>query len=351
MKILSTEAAVLFKSHNPLQVVKIDLPETLLPGQVLVKLITSGICGAQINEIDAVKGRDKFLPHLLGHEGYAKVIEVGSGVSKLSPMDEVIMHWRPSAGINATPAKYNFQGKQINAGWVTTFNRYAIVSENRLTKLDATGFDKYSLPLLGCALTTAFGVLENDARLSPRDYVLIFGFGGVGVSLAIFAKYMRAQKIVVVDIDPEKESLAKSIGVDKFILFKEKRQVAKDVLDYFEDELPTVALETSGKSSCIELSYELSSDKARVILVGVPNLSDKAAIYTLPLHFGKVLTGSKGGDSIPDRDIPFILKLVKSGEIDISSLPVVVLPFEQINEGIKLIRSGVKGRVVLDFGV
>ena len=101
MLINKTDAAVLFESNQPLKVVEINLPDNLEPGQVLVQLITSGICGAQINEIDAVKGEDKFLPHLLGHEGYAKVIEIGPGVNKVKPGDDVIMHWRPSAGIVA----------------------------------------------------------------------------------------------------------------------------------------------------------------------------------------------------------------------------------------------------------
>lgn len=349
MKILSTQAAVLFESHKPLKIVDISMPEALQPGQVLVELITSGICGAQINEIDAVKGQDKFLPHLLGHEGFARVVEVGPGVTKLSESDSVIMHWRPSAGIAATPPKYGYNGHLVNAGWVTTFNRYAIVSENRLTKVEPKNFDKFSLPLLGCALTTALGVLENDARLSPRDSVLIFGLGGVGLSLVLFAKYLKARKIVVVDIDSEKETLAESLGVDKFIWFTSKDQVATELRNYYDLNLPSLAIETSGKSKSIELCYEMSSDTAKIILVGVPHLNDKAKLYTLPLHFGKVLTGSKGGGSNPDSDIPFILRLVENGEIDLELLPRIVIPFEEINDGIQMIRKGINGRVVIDF--
>ena len=70
-------AAVLVKSKKDLKVLDIDLPKQLNFGQVLVKLKYSGICGAQINEIDAVKGKDKFLPHLLGHEGSGIVQRIG----------------------------------------------------------------------------------------------------------------------------------------------------------------------------------------------------------------------------------------------------------------------------------
>ena len=61
------KAAILAESKQPLIIDDIILPNELEYGQVLVKVHYSGICGAQINEIDAAKGPDKFLPHLLGH--------------------------------------------------------------------------------------------------------------------------------------------------------------------------------------------------------------------------------------------------------------------------------------------
>ena len=127
------KAAILVESNQPLIIDDIGLPQTIEFGQVLVDLHYSGICGAQINEIDAVKGPDKFLPHLLGHEGSGVVKEIGLGVSTANVGDRVVLHWRPSAGIQAPTPKYSWDGKTVNAGWVTTFNEQAIVSENRLT--------------------------------------------------------------------------------------------------------------------------------------------------------------------------------------------------------------------------
>ena len=94
LTIKSTQAAILVESSKPLTVEEIQLPKELFAGQVLVEVMTSGLCGAQINEIEAVKGPDKFLPHLLGHEGFARVIEVGPGVTTVAPGDQVVMHWR-----------------------------------------------------------------------------------------------------------------------------------------------------------------------------------------------------------------------------------------------------------------
>src|SRR6266702_5372045 len=105
MQITQARAAILAQSRRPLVVDEIAMPEELDAGQVLLRVLYTTICGAQINEIDAVKGPDKFLPHLLGHEASAQVIEIGPGVGSVKPGDTVVLHWRPSRGIaSRTPA-------------------------------------------------------------------------------------------------------------------------------------------------------------------------------------------------------------------------------------------------------
>src|SRR5215471_4543676 len=164
MQVKAAKAAILAQSRAPLIVDEIAFPEELGVGQVLVKVLYSTICGAQINEIAAAKGPDRFLPHLLGHEASAQVLEIGPGVTHVKVGDTVVMHWRPSQGIQAQPAAYQWRGAKLNAGWVTTFNQYAIISENRMTVIPAD-FDLKVAPLLGCAVTTAAGVINNDANV------------------------------------------------------------------------------------------------------------------------------------------------------------------------------------------
>src|SRR3954452_21007635 len=137
MQVKTAKAAILVQSRQPLIVDEITLPDELNVGQVLVKILHTTICGAQLNEIAAAKGPDKFLPHLLGHEASAEVIETGAGVTAVKPGDTVVLHWRPSQGIQSKPAAYTWGGRKLNAGWVTTFNDYAVVSENRMTVIPA----------------------------------------------------------------------------------------------------------------------------------------------------------------------------------------------------------------------
>src|SRR5438034_7214686 len=99
------KAAILVELKKPLVIEEIE-SAPLRFGQVLVKIHCSGICGAQINEIEGAKGPDKFLPHLLGHEATATVEEVGEGVITVKAGDRVVCHCRKGAGLQAPTPVY-----------------------------------------------------------------------------------------------------------------------------------------------------------------------------------------------------------------------------------------------------
>jgi Zn-dependent alcohol dehydrogenase len=347
--ISNTIAAIVQTSGKELIVDEIHLPGELLAGQVLVEVITSGLCGAQINEIDAVKGPDKFLPHLLGHEGFARVLEIGPGVTTVAPGDQVVMHWRPGAGIQSLPPVYKWQGQQLNAGWVTTLNNHAVISENRVTKIPTSNYDRNVVPLLGCALTTALGVLENEARIGPRDSLLIFGSGGVGLLLIKIAQLFGVKEITVVDIHEEKLQKAHELGASSTVRFSSKSETLLALNELCGVNFPTVAIDTTGQTDAIEICYEISSPEARVILVGVPKKGKKASLYTLPLHFGKIIKGSEGGQTKPQIDIPFLLKFISEGQLSFDNYPTHSFPLEDINVAISQLKSGTTGRMIIDF--
>lgn len=330
---------------------EIILPEKLLKGQVLVELITSGVCGAQVNEIDAVKGPDNFLPHLLGHEGYAQIMEIGEGVSTVEAGDFVVMHWRPGSGLQAQTARYKWRGSELNSGWVTTFNRHCVVSENRVTRIEPKKLKREIIPLLGCALTTAFGVIKNEANVNASDCLLIFGAGGVGLTLIKVAKYLGVNNIIVVDTNKAKIDKALEIGANNGVIFIDKQQTLAELRAVCKIKSPTVAIETSGQPSAIEICYEVTDINARIILVGVPKIGSNVNIYTLPLHLGKSIKGSKGGDSDPAVDIPLLSDLISSKKLNFSDFPTSMYKFENINQAIFDLRSGIVGRIIIDFAI
>jgi len=348
MKIKSTKAAVLVQSRQPLVVDEIAFPDALGVGQVLVKVLYSTICGAQINEIAAAKGPDRFLPHLLGHEASAQVLEVGPGVTHVKEGDTVVMHWRPSQGIQSPTPAYRWRGEKLNAGWVTTFNQHAIVSENRLTVIPAS-YDLKVAPLLGCAVTTAVGVINNDAQVKIGESFVVFGAGGVGLNVVQFAKMVGAHPIVAVDLLDNKLSMAKQLGATHTI---NSKGVADADLDAQLRKLtdpkgPDKVVETTGVKSVIELAYNLTHPKGTCVLVGVP--SEKVTMYTLPIHLGKVLTGSEGGDCKPDIDIPRVIKLNQSGRLSFDGIITHEFSLDDVNAALDLVRSGSAGRVLLNI--
>ena len=341
------KAAILAESKQPLIVDDITLPDNLEFGQVLVDIHYSGICGAQINEIDAAKGPDKFLPHLLGHEGSGVVREVGPGVTTVKVGDHVVLHWRPSKGIQSPTPKYTWNGKTVNAGWVTTFNEQAIISENRLTVIPDS-FDMRIAPLFGCAVTTAFGVVNNDAQMKIGQSVVIFGIGGVGLNIAQAASMVSTHPIIGVDLLQHKLDIGKKFGLTHTVV-SGLENVNDTIRDIVGTQGADVVIETTGNSRVIEKAYELTHPDGKTICVGVPRKGDNISIYSLPLHFNKVLTGSHGGDAVPDVDIPRYIKLINVGKMTLDGLITHEFGLDDVNEALDLVRSGEAGRCVISF--
>lgn len=342
------KAAILVEQGKPLVVDEVELPQTIEVGQVLVKVHFSGICGSQLGEIDGVKGEDKFLPHLLGHEASGTVIEIGVGVKHVRPGDVVVLHWRKGPGIEGEPPKYRWRGQKLNAGWIATFNEYAIVAENRMTVIPADS-DLEVAALFGCAVTTGFGVIENNAKVRIGEAVVVFGAGGIGLNIVQAANLVGAYPVIAIDVFDNRLALAKTMGATHLINSKThdakteiERVVGLQGVDVFIDN--------TGQPSIIELGYKITKPQGRVTLVGVPRKDNNISLYSLPLHFGKGLTGSHGGESIPNVDIPRYQNMYSVGRIKLLELLTEYIPLEDINIAIDNMRTGkTSGRCLISM--
>ncbi len=340
------KAAILVEQNKPLVVADVELPEQLSFGQVLVEVHYSGICGAQINEIQGAKGPDRFLPHLLGHEGSGIVQDIGPGVKTVKKGDHVVMHWRPGDGLQADPPAYQWDGRKVNAGWVTTFNEYAVISENRLTAIPQD-FDMKLAPLFGCAVTTAMGVINNDAQVKIGQSLVVFGVGGVGLNIAQIADMVSAYPIIGIDIIDSKIEMALSWGASHAFNSKTTADIAAEIRNIVGEKGADVVVDTTGNARVIEQAYDLTHPDGKTILVGVPRKGDNISIYSLPLHFKKVLTGSHGGSAEPHLDIPRYVRLCQAGKLTLEGLITHEFSLDQVNEAIDLVKSGEAGRVIM----
>jgi S-(hydroxymethyl)glutathione dehydrogenase/alcohol dehydrogenase len=339
------KAAILVESGKPLEVADIDLPERLDYGQVLVRVCASGICGSQIGEIDAVKGPDKFLPHLLGHEGGGTVEDVGPGVRFVKPGDRVVLHWRKGRGIESPTPRYRWGGRAVNAGWVTTFNERAVVSENRVTPIP-DDIDFAVAALLGCAVTTGLGVVVNDAKLRIGESIAVYGAGGVGLSVVQGAALVSAWPIIAIDRDAAKLAMAKTFGATH-VINAAQGGTAEQVRAIAGAAGVDVAVDTTGAVALIEEAWGVTSARGRTVLVGVPRAGERVRINTLPLHFEKRIVGSHGGQAEPAEDIPRYVNLVRQGRLRLAAMITHTFALDQINDAVDLMRAGGAGRVIL----
>ncbi len=341
---MKTKAAILTELNAPLVVDELEIP-ALDCGQVLVQIHQSGICGAQLGEIAGSKGPDKFLPHLLGHEGGGIVVDIGPGVTHVRKGDHVVLHWRKGAGIHAKPAQYQWNGRTVNSGWVTTFGEYSVVSENRVTPIGKdVPFEIAAL--MGCAVTTGLGLINNDAQVKIGQSVAVLGVGGVGLNVIQGAALVAANPVIAIDLYDHKLDTARKFGATH-VINSAKSDLASEITKIVGAAGVDVFVENTGQVRLIELAYKLTARQGRTILVGVPRHDQDITIHSLPLHFGKILTGCEGGHTDPPTDIPRYLRLYQQGKLELGSQITHRFPLEEINAALDTVRNGDAGRCIV----
>lgn len=334
------KAVILEKLNSELAIGDVELTP-LQYGQVLVQNIVSGLCGAQLQEIAGLKGNANFLPHLMGHEGCGIVQEIGPGVNTVRVGDKVVMHWRKGDGIEAPFPKYRYNDKDMSSGKVTTLSEYSIVSENRLTTVPSDTPEELCA-LLGCGLTTALGVITNEAEVKLGESVLIIGSGGVGLNLIQGAKLVSAYPIVAVDVVDEKRDICLEVGATHFINSRTEKI----------DQKFDVIIDTTGIPEVIAEATTYLSNTGRLILVGQPKPGQSVEIPTAGKLFdgiGKAIKATQGGKTNPTDDIPRYIKLHKAGLLDITKIITHRFDLEQINDAFELLRSGKAGRIMINI--
>ncbi len=350
-KDLIFKAAILTKLKKKLLISNIKFNENLSRGQVLIKMYYSGICGSQIGEINGVKGKDNFLPHLLGHEGTGIIINKNKYVKKFKIGDRVILHWQKSEGYDSCSPNYFMGKKKINAGKVTTFNEFAVVSENRITRIPK-GISEKQAVIFGCALTTGFGAVVYDAKVKNNKSILIFGAGGIGMSLIQILALMNPKKITIVDSNINKKKIIKKFKQKDFILFKNNDfgKLKEKILNNNSGNYFDYVFDTTGNGRIIELGLELMLKKSKLILLGVQNFKEKISFNTLQIVLGKKIIGSTGGNVNPTKDIPIIYKLIKKNNINLNDFYNKIFKLSEINKAIKYMSQKKSyGRILIKF--
>lgn len=330
------KAAVLTQLNTPLVVTDVEPVLPLGFGQVLVRVLAAGICGAQLQEIRGEKGGP--LPHLMGHEGCGIVEEVGPGVSRVRVGDKVVMHWRKAAGIESAFPRYrtNDHPQDFTSGLVTTWAQQTICSENRLTPVPPDT-DPQIATLLGCSLSTALATVESEARWGER--VLVLGCGGLGLALLGAMEMVEPRALCACDVNEAKRIPAELAGA-------EYHPAADLPLGPFD-----LVLDTAGAPETTEAALERLAPDGRFVMLGQPRPGKPVCLRNARHLFeggdGKQLRATQGGGFRPDVDLPRYLKIAES--IMFQRLVTHVFPLEKINAALDVVCAGEAGRVLIEM--
>ena len=341
-------SAVLYELGHPLKIIELDLPAPE-QGEVLVKVIASGICHTQLLEIKGENATGSHIPNLLGHEGSGIVVSVGKKVTKVREGDHVILSWIRGCGTSTLPQPIEHNGQQINRGSVTTFSDYTVVSENRVTPI-RKDMPLRPLALIGCAVATGMGMVFNNARVEEGSSIMVIGCGGIGINAVHAASIAKARTIIAVDRLEAKLEVAKRFGAthtvnsSKLDLNQELEKLTNQQgLDY--------AIEAVGKKETMEVAYNsVKKTSGKAILCGVPNPPGQTIeIDPFPLYYGRQLVGTSGGETNPDIDFDDYCSMYIDGVLKLDDMISHVLSLDDINEGIELMKAGKCIRILIDM--
>lgn len=338
----SFRAAVLIRPRQPLEILDIRVPR-LSNGQLLIKVLYSAVCGSQLSEIQGHRGEDKFLPHLLGHEGVGIVVELGEGVSRFKVGDLVILTWVQQSGLECAPIVLRtMEGKSINAGRVTTFSEFTVVSENRLFRAPAINTIT-ALPLLGCAaLTGAGSVFIGEPNEEP---ILVVGAGGVGIFTLFALMDLGRKEVHVVERDLDRNEFLRHMFPNyEFYKSTTDPRLLEEVnaRKGFQK-----VYESSGALDSLQFAIDATASNGSIVFSSHPPVGSQVYLDPYELIRGKEVRGNWGGgctdSAIRDKVIDLFVRL----DSQLGGLLTEPRRLDEINACLRVAHNNKRHRVLI----
>jgi S-(hydroxymethyl)glutathione dehydrogenase/alcohol dehydrogenase len=367
---MDVRAAVAWGAGKPLSIEKVELaaPKT---GEVLVEIKATGVCHTDEFTRSGADPEGLF-PAILGHEGAGVVVELGQGVTSLKKGDHVIPLYTPECrqcksclsrktnlctAIRATQGKgvmpdgtsrFSLKGKPVfHYMGCSTFANFTVLPEIALAKIrDDAPFDKVCY--IGCGVTTGIGAVINTAKVEPGANVVVFGLGGIGLNVVQGARMVGANMIVGVDLNPQREALARKFGLTHFINPKGKDVVAEIVeltgggADYSFECIGNVEVMRQALECC-HRGWGVS------VIIGVAGAGQEIRTRPFQLVTGRVWKGTAFGGARGRSDVPKIVDWYMERKINIDDLITHKLPLERINDAFDLMHKGESIRSVVVY--
>lgn len=331
--------------------------------EVQVDIEACAICHSDIAFADGLWGGS--LPAIYGHEGVGRIAALGEGVEGYALGQRVLVTLLHACGgctpcasgapvyCGGKPAESDGPLTLMDGGGIVQGMHCGAFAESCTIHQSQIAAIPESIPpeqacLLSCGVITGIGAVVNTGRVRPGQTVVVIGAGGVGLNAIQGARLAGAARIVAVDLSEEKLTDAKEFGGTDGLLagsdapWEALRAVAPGMAD--------AVIVTAGAISAIETAVNYLAPQGKIVLVGLPKVGAMASYDPLSLAVaGQVIVGSKMGDVVLARDMPWIIDLVQQGRLELSALISGRWRLDQINEAFADTRSGAARRNVIIF--
>ncbi|MGJ8611224.1 MAG: zinc-binding dehydrogenase [Octadecabacter sp.] len=355
------KAAVCHAFGEPFKIEDIEIraPEG---SEVEVTLAACAICHSDITYAEGHWGGS--LPAVYGHEAAGTVTATGPNTRGVAVGDKVVVTLIRSCGTCAScasasptnceepydgdhgPIKTSDGGKLHQAMACGGFAEKVVVEASQVVTLP-DGISMEAASLLACGVITGIGAVVNAAKVRPGQDVVVIGAGGVGLNAIQGAAIAGARRIVAVDMEPSKLAVAKEFGAtDAVLATGEPWEEAKKLMGRGADAV----LVTVGVAPVYDQAPQYLAKGGNVVMVGMP-ASGAASSYEAGnfAAAGQGMIGSKMGDVVIKRDIPWMVDLYKQGRLKLDELISGTWTLEQINEAITDTKTGAAKRNVIVF--
>jgi len=367
---IKSKAAIAWGPNQPLSIEEVDV---MLPksGEVLVKIIASGVCHTDAFTLSGDDPEGIF-PVILGHEGGGIVEQVGEGVTSVQVGDHVIPLYTPECGeckfclsgkTNLCQKIRETQGKGLMPDGTTrfykdgkpiyhymgcsTFSEYTVLPEISLAKVNKKA-PLEEVCLLGCGVTTGMGAVMNTAKVKAGDTVAIFGLGGIGLSAVIGAAMAKASTIIAIDINESKFELAKKLGATVCINPKKFDQPIQDVIVEMTDGGVDYSFECIGNVDVMRSALECCHKGwGESVIIGVAGAGQEISTRPFQLVTGRVWRGTAFGGVKGRSELPNYVERYLAGEFKLDDFITHTMSLEKINEAFDLMHEGKSIRSVI----
>lgn len=324
---MKTRAAVAWEANRPLEIEEIDL-DGPKEGEILIRIVTTSL---RHTEMFTLSGADPegLFPAVLGHDAVGIVEELGRGVTSLKPGDHVIplstpedpncpyiksgktnlcQTIRKTQGQGLMPdgtSRFSYKDQMVHHYMGTsTFSEYTVLPEIALAKISKEA-PLAKASVMGCAIATGMAAVRNTAKVEPGATVAVFGLGAVGMAVIQAAKMQGAARIIGIDTNPNKFTLAQSLDARECINPKDFAQSIQDVIVEMTDGGVDYSFECIGNVNVMRAALECCHKGwSECTVIGVAGAGEEIATRPFQLVTGRVWRGSAFGGLLWRSQLP-----------------------------------------------